>query len=56
MHALAFILAIAAALVFVLAAIGHASSRVSLIPTGLALLTIAWIVQLTMETTDPVTL
>jgi len=54
MHPFAFILAILAALCFLLAALGRDYPRPLVLPAGLCLLTVAWIVQLTVETVDPV--
>lgn len=56
MHVLAFLLAVAAVLLFALAALGRDYPVPRLIPLGLALTVAAWIVQLTVETSDPVLL
>lgn len=52
MHVIAFLLAVAAVLLFALAALGHGNR---LIPAGLACTVAAWVVQLTVSTVDPVT-
>lgn len=52
MHPLAFILAVLAALLFLLAALGHEFTRVRLVPAGLAVTVVAWIVQLSCYTDD----
>jgi len=56
MHVVAFMLAIAAVIVFGLAALGRDYPRPQLIPFGLLLATVAWVVQLCVETSDPVLL
>jgi len=55
MHVVAFMLAVAAVIVLGLAALGRDYSRPRLIPFGLLLATVAWVVQLTVETSDPIT-